>query len=248
MKKIIATLALGAMAATASYADIARVEMGAGAWMQTPSGDAMYNPSTGIGGSDKLKEDQKTSPYVWLLIKHPIPVVPNLRLEYSTLEAKGTPTGTWGNYTFTGGTSKLDVTQYDIIPYYNILDNTAWITLDIGLDVKVIDAKYSATQASIGTYENKATVAIPMGYLRARVEIPSTNIGIEGDVKYISYGSSKFSDMRAKVDYTFDMFPVVQPAIEVGYRHENIKIDYSSADVKTDITFSGVYAGLMLRF
>ncbi|WP_345992792.1 TIGR04219 family outer membrane beta-barrel protein [Sulfurimonas sp. HSL-1716] len=248
MKKMISMLAVGAALASASYADITRVEMGVGAWMQTPRGDASYNPSSGVGGSDTLKKDQKTSAYVWLFIKHPIPVLPNLRLEYSTLEAKGTPTGTWGSYTFTGGTSKLDVTQYDIIPYYNILDNTAWITLDLGLDAKVIDAKYSATQAAIGTYENKASVVIPMAYLRARVEIPSTNIAVEGDVKYVSYGSSKFSDVRAKIDYTFDFMPVVQPAIEVGYRQENIKIDYSSADVKTDITFSGFYTGLMLRF
>ena len=54
--------------------------------------------------------------------------------------------------------------------------------------------------------------------------------------------------MRAKVDYTFDFVPVVQPAIEVGYRVQ--KFDVTSDDDKTkmDMEFSGVYAGLMLRF
>ncbi len=247
MKKIIATLALGAMAATASYADITRVEMGAGAWMQTPSGSATYNGTPSGTGSDTLKKDQKTSGYVWLLVKHPIPVLPNLRLEYSALEAKGTPVGTWGSYSYTGGTSKLEVTQYDIIPYYNILDNTAWITLDLGLDIKLLDAKYTAT-LSPNQYEYKKTLPIPMVYLRGRVEIPGTNIGIEADGKYVTYSGSTFYDARAKIDYTFDMFPVVQPAIEVGYREEKVKIDTSSVDIKTDIKFSGVYAGLMLRF
>lgn len=247
MKKMISMLAFGAVVASTSYADIARVEMGAGAWMQTPSGSASYNGTP--TGSDTLDEKQKTSAYVWALVKHPLPVIPNLRLEYSTIEATGNPTARWGNYTFGAtATSKLEISQYDIVPYYNILDNTFWITLDVGLDVKVINAKYTATEATVGTYENKANIAIPMGYVRGRVEIPDTNIGVEADAKYISYESSVFSDVRAKIDYTFDMFPIVQPAIEVGYRQEVIKINVSSADVQTDITFSGVYVGAMLRF
>ena len=247
MNKILSVLAFSAVLASISYADMTRVEMGAGAWMQTPSGTANYNAL--LGGSDTLDKDQKLEPYVWLLIKHSIAIVPNLRLEYSTIEATGNPVGNWGGTAFTSGAkSTLDITQYDIIPYYNLLDNTAWITLDIGLDVKLIDANYEASEATLTTYSNKENIVIPLGYLRVRVEIPRTNIGIEGDVKYVSYGSSRFSDMRAKIDYTFDISPIVQPAIEVGYRQEEIKIDDSSANIKTDLTFSGIYAGVMLRF
>ena len=246
MKKVLSVMALGAALASTTYADIARVEAGAGAWMQTPSGSANYVATSG-GGSDTLKEDQKTQSYAWILIKHPIPVIPNIRLEYSTIEAKGTPTGTWGAYSYTGGTSKIDVTQYDIIPYYNILDNTGWVTADLGLDIKLLDAKYTATLAP-NTYEYKKTIPLPMAYLRARVEVPMTGLGIEADAKYVQYNGSTFYDVRAKIDYTFDEFPVVQPAIEIGYREEKVKIDSSSVDIKTDIKFSGPYVGAMLRF
>lgn len=254
MKKIISALAFGAILASTSYADLTRVAMGAGTWMQTPSGNATYNATAGANGTDTLKQDQKTDPYVWLLIKHPIPVIPNIRLEYSTVEATGNPTGQWGAIStsiipISGTSSKLDLTQYDIIPYYSLLDNTLWMTLDVGLDLKMTDVDYkaNATGSFIG-YENKQSMVIPMVYLRARVQIPTTKIGIEGDVKAITNGTSKFYDVRAKIDYTFDFVPIIQPAVEVGYRRENINIDESSADIKTNITFSGFFAGVMLRF
>ncbi|MDD3060046.1 MAG: TIGR04219 family outer membrane beta-barrel protein, partial [Sulfurimonas sp.] len=140
-----------------------------------------------------------------------------------------------------------------IIPYYNILDNTGWTTLDIGLDAKVVSLDYAAQGVTIGTlasqnYSDSVTIVVPMAYLRARVEIPATNIGLEADAKYVTYDGSTISDMRAKVDYTLDFFPVVQPALEIGYRTQ--KIDIASSDVKSviNIEYSGLYAGLMLRF
>jgi outer membrane protein len=127
------------------------------------------------------------------------------------------------------------------------------VTLDLGLDLKVVTLDYTATNVIIDAvlgqnYSDSQTIVVPLGYLRARVEIPSTDIGIEADVKYITYDGSTISDIRAKVDYTFSSVPVVQPAIEVGYRVQ--KLDLLSDDKKSaaNVDFSGIYAGLMLRF
>ncbi len=242
MKKILSVLTFSVLMVTSSYADIARVEMGAGAWLQTPSGSANFNATA--GGSNVMKESQDTSAYVWALVKHPIPVVPNLRLEYVNIASEGTANGTWGTGT-ASGKSTLDMQQLDMIPYYNILDNTFWTSIDLGLDIKVVNLDYKVASA---TYEYKKTLPIPMGYARVRVQVPQTGLGAEADIKYITNGSSTFSDIRAKLDYTFKSFPVLQPAIEVGYRVQKIKIDESGEDIKTDIDFAGFYAGLMLRF
>ncbi len=252
MKKILTAMACSIVLVSVASADIARVEMGAGAWMQTPSGDITYTES-GLTASDVSEEKEETSPYVWLLIKHPIPVVPNLRLEYVTLANTGVANGTFKEFTAAGGKTSLDMTQYDIIPYYNILDNTAWITLDLGIDLKVIDVDYKAdgVTPNVGSgtsYSNTASVVIPLAYVRARVEIPATNIGLESDVKYISNGSSTVYDIRAKVDYTLDFIPVAQPAIEIGYRVQKFEIDDADVNGKMDLEFAGVYAGLMVRF
>ena len=97
-------------------------------------------------------------------------------------------------------------------------------------------------------YNESASLVIPLLYARTRVQVPGTGIGFEADIKYITTGSTTVYDARAKVDYTFESVPVVQPAIELGYRTQQFTVDEADYDVKTDIDFSGIYAGLMLRF
>ena len=253
MKKILTTLAVGAMLATTASADLSRVEMGIGAWEQTPKGAITYEDVA--TASDTSTEKESTSAYAWMLIKHPIPILPNIRLEYASLESDGEATGTFEDFTVSGGSSMFEMTQYDVIPYYNILDNTGWVTLDLGLDLKVIDMDWTVNDVtgwSSSIYTDSETVVIPLIYVRTRVEIPGTNIGLEADGKYITYDDSTIYDIRAKVDYTLDFIPVLQPAIEVGYRVQKFDLsddgDAAGSTAKIDLEFSGVYAGLMVRF
>jgi len=254
MKKIVSLLALGALMATAANADFTRVEAGVGAWSYKPSGIITYKDDYGTLTHTSLEKAQ-ASAYAWIFVKHPIPLVPNLRLEYATVHDDGKGSGDYNGYHFPANTpTTLDLTQYDVIPYYNILDNTFWTTIDLGLDIKVIQSEFTAKGASlfgvVGTkdYDDKATVAVPLAYVRGRVEVPFTGIGFEADAKYISYDGDTVYDVRAKVDYTLDFIPVVQPAIEVGYRAQ--KYDFTSEDKKTkmNMDFSGLYMGIMARF
>jgi len=97
-------------------------------------------------------------------------------------------------------------------------------------------------------YDEKATIPVPLAYVRGRVEIPFTGFGFEADAKYISYDGDTIYDVRAKVDYTLDFIPVIQPAIEVGYRVQ--KYDFESEDKKTkmNMDFAGVYLGMIAKF
>jgi len=253
MKKILANLAFGAILVSSLNADIIRAEIGAGIWSQTPSGNAYYNGSvSGLRGNDTLQENKNTSSYVWAFVKHPVPVLPNLRLEYVNINANGKASGEWSGLGIPSGLnsdSTVNMKQYDIIPYYNILDNTFWITLDVGLDAKIIYLDYEIAQKGIFSgYKYKSVIQIPLGYLRTRVQIPTTGLAVESDIKYIKYAGSIIYDARAKIDYTFDISPLIQPALEIGYRAQKIKIDDSSTSIKTDINFRGPYLGLFLRF
>jgi len=250
MKKVLSTIACATLFSSAAIADITRVEMGVGTWAQTPKGSATYTDG-GADGSYTSSEKDNSEIYIWALIKHPVPVLPNLRVEYVSIEDSGVASGQFKDFDITAASTTLsyDMKQYDIIPYYNILDNTAWITLDLGLDIKIVDVSYTAAPSAPFTgYSDNVMFAVPLLYARTRVEIPSTDIGLEADVKYVTTGDSTVYDVRAKVDYTLDFIPVVQPALEVGYRVQKIDIDESGIDAKLDIDFSGVYAGLMLRF
>lgn len=250
-KKIAVSIAAAMLASTAAMADMARVEAGAGVWSQKPSGNASYTD----GGADGVfvsGEKEESDIYAWMLIKHPVPILPNLRLEYAQIKDSGIATGEFKDFDIGAANSVLtyDMKQYDIIPYYNILDNTAWTTIDLGLDIKVIDTSYTAAPSGAFTgYSDSQTIAIPLLYARGRVEIPATNIGLETDIKFIGTGKSKVYDARAKIDYTLSFIPVVQPAVEVGYRVQKIDIDIDDTDsAAVNIDYSGVYAGMMLRF
>jgi len=253
MKKLLTTLACGAMLTSVASADMMRIEGGAGIWQQKSSGDASYTETGYDDGEYKSKEDTYNQGYVWLMIKHPIPIVPNLRVEYVGIEDEGDVSGHFDDYTAHGTTAKYEMKQYDIIPYYNILDNTGWTTIDLGIDLKVIDSTYTANNVidnSTGLatdYSDSSTVAVPLLYVRARVEFPY-NMAIEGIAKYIGYGDTHIIDTVAKFDYTMEFVPVVHPAIEVGYRYQSYKFDEDDSDGKVDLKFGGFFAGVMLRY
>jgi len=251
MKKIVTTLVtLGALASTLS-ADIARLEVGGGMWQENPIGSMSYSDFA-TTGTYTSKEESRTNAYVWMLIKHPIPIIPNVRLEYVNVSDDGVVSGTFDGFPSPAPANtpaNFDIVAYDVIPYYNLLDNTFWITIDVGLDIRIMETDYSVSpnMGFIG-YNDTTSIVLPLAYGRGRVEIPATNIGLEADVKYLTYDGSTVYDFRAKVDYTFDFIPIIQPAIELGYRVQ--KVDLTSDDEKTnmDMEFSGIYAGFMLRF
>lgn len=235
---------------TSLSADLLRSEIGLGVWNNQANGEILSD-NTNLSGIDSIKKDTVSNFYAWGIIKHPIPIIPNLRLEYSKTTQEGKALGEFKNFSTNINTNtNLELTQYDIIPYYNILDNTFWITLDLGLDLKTIETKYTVNNVDnyiSNEYKENDTVILPLGYVRGRVEIPTTNIGIESDLKYIKYNENIAFDIKAKIDYTFDISPIIQPAIEVGYRIQKYEINEFS-DFKINTDYQGFYAGLMLKF
>ncbi len=257
LNKLLSTIACCAVLATTASADFARVEMGAGAWMQSPKGYVILSDGSGalnLDGKYVSNETAATDMYIWALIKHPLPIIPNLRLEYVTVTDEGETSGKVNGISIPGSAyTTLDSKQFDIVPYYNILDNTFWTTIDLGLDVKVIqtDSDVGAINTGIpitsfSGYSSSDTTVVPLLYVRTRVEVPFTGIGFEADAKAITDGTNTMYDVRAKVDYTFDFIPVIQPAIELGYRVQQLTVD--DGDNQVDLNYAGVYAGLMLRF
>ena len=256
MKKILTMgLLTSSLLLSQLNADFVRVEMGGGVWDYKPSGTGSYSDSTGATGKYKSDEKKSSDAYVWMLIKHPVPLVPNLRLEYCDVKDEGLVNGRFKDFDTLGATTTAhyELKQYDIIPYYNLLDNLMWTTVDVGIDIKVVDASYTAngveilSLGSVGDYHDTDTLVIPLAYARGRVEVPGTGLGLEADGKYVTYDGSTVYDFRAKVDYTFD-FNVIQPGVELGYRVQKFDIKTDDDKTKMNIDFSGFYAGVMLRF
>ena len=243
MKKVLSTLVCAVVLATTASADLLRVELGAGSWSQTTKGGLSYTANSATA-ADISDESTASQTYAWALFKHFVPIVPNLRVEYASVSTTGLASGSFRGFDLpVSAETSLDMTQLDVIPYYNILDNTFWTTIDLGFSIKMIEI---AQASGTDSYDYPA-IAVPLGYARARVEVPFTGVGAEADMKIISAGDNEISDMRVKVDYTFDITPLIQPGIEVGYRVQTILLD-DTKGTKVDYEFSGIYAGLMLRF
>ena len=268
MKKILTTLATLTVLATTLSADFIRVEAGAGMWNQKSVGFLDYKDGT-VSARDESQEVESPTGYAWIYVKHFLPIIPNLRLEYSKIESEGRLTSTGKilglNAEVKNLPTTLEMTQFEVIPYYNLLDNTFWMTIDAGLAIKIINYKATGsgeaevgvdgvpitTTTNIDAYDETGTLPVPLLYLRTRVEIPFTGIGVEATGKYLSDGGDNvFSDFNVKLDYTLNFVPVIQPGFEVGYRVISMNADIDDGSTKTliDYTFSGVYAGLMVRF
>ena len=255
MNKLLSIAAISALLASAANADFLRVEGAVGAWQSDPSGTVQYGNAAAFDVVENAGFTQTTNTYAWVYIKHPVPILPNLRLEYADPHFSDTTKLdlSYGGKTFsTGASNALSLKQYDAILYYNILDNLLWTTVDIGLDVKYIAGNYNITGDAGGTsatVDQDFSITAPLVYLRGRVQLP-LNIGIEAIARGISYSSNRIVDAQVKLDYTMNFIPVVQPGLEIGYRYQQIKLDGGSIDIDAnlDTTFKGLYGGLMVRF
>ena len=150
MKKILISLATLATLSSTVSADFLRVEAGLGAWAQTNVGSISYTDND-TEADDISDEKALSTNYLWAYIKHPVPIVPNVRLEYSKVESEGQLEGKWKGFSIPTGDhfpTTLEMTQIEVIPYYNVLDNTFWVTLDLGIAVKMIDYKATGTSDS----------------------------------------------------------------------------------------------------
>ena len=230
-------------------ADFWRFEAGGGVWKQSGNGTMRHSDDThDLDLDGTLGIDDTQDIYLWAYLKHPLPLIPNVRLEYTKSAFDGKSDAA---FHFDGKDYPLDTPydlsfkQIDAILYYNLLDNLLWLTLDVG-----IDAAFMRFDASLQEESYNADVVVPQLYARIRVELPLSGFAFEGEGKYFTFSDSAIGDLRLKIDYTFDT-PLVQPGIEAGYRYLRIDLDsgdYDAIDTTLDMTLSGIYLGGFIRF
>lgn len=212
-------LALALLSANASAAMILGFGVEADYLAPAATGSFDYK-----GGTTDFNGDRESGLQLGAYIEHPIPIVPNLRVDYTS------------EVTFSGGGNEVAISQTDITPYYEILDNI--VDLDIGITAKMLNG----TSTIAGSDESFSAV-IPMGYIGAAVSVPGLPISFAGSVKYISMSGDSFTDARIKAVWDI----AAGLAAQVGYRHESLKLDDLS-DITTDATFKGPFVGVGFTF
>lgn len=253
MKKLLLMASLGYTLAQA--VPLIDLDIGGGIWNTAPSGtlDVLSN---NIDLADTAGFDATQSTYAYVQFEHPIPIVPNIRVEY----VNPTFSGDIASFTFPDGTTAsashtLTLTQLDGIIYWDLLGLVPlpWLTFNAGLDIKSFSGKYEATATGVDPYAQDFNLPVPTLYLNPHVDIPLTGIGFDVNVKYLGSNLYKSSvlDLAAKVSYTMDFIPLIQPGIEAGYRMQEIKLDAGDINVENfnaDIKMDGVFVGAYLHF
>jgi len=247
MKKIILSTATALLLSTTASADFIGAEAGAAVWSSSLTGTIKGGKTldTNIDLEDNLGYGTKeTNNFFWVYIDHPVPLIPNIKVQQTNLSSSGSKATTvkFDGKTYTSTVkSKITLNQTDFMAYYRLLDN--WVNFDLGFNFKALKGNIQLSD-DLGTNIDKDFEAtIPMLYAKARFDLPFSGLSVEADGSYISFNGSKLTDAKAGIVYesSFGL------GATVGVRQQKIIIDDVSS-TNTDIDTSGMYAGLFYHF
>lgn len=253
MKKILTKIALvSALISSAQAGAVLDLEVGGGMWATSaPTGALELSPLGDMNfATDASLSSTSDNTYMWAVIDHPIPIVPNLRIEQTTLKSAGSTT----LYD-----TDLDMSHTDFIAYWGVPFST-WLPfideLDFGLGVKAFNGSFTMVNdtTSIETTQSFDGAALPYGYAKLRVKPPfMMGVGIEAELKYLNIDAgsviSNFTETIIKLDWGIEApLPVldIEAGVELGYRMMSFDVEVS--DLKGDVEFNGVFFGVYGKF
>ncbi|WP_214001136.1 TIGR04219 family outer membrane beta-barrel protein [Arsukibacterium sp.] len=222
-------------------------------------GDGWQTDVTGsFGNSEPAPEftfDNKTQGSYFIALEHPIPVLPNIRLAHNQLEADGVSLID-GDFSFGGEdfsvnttvTNNVDLTNTDVVLYYEILDNSV-VALDIGVNGKHIKGSASVVEQTENGLQGEESVSqwLPMLYVNSKVGLPLTGLDVFAQGSYIGWSDSRMYDVQAGVAYEIIDSLAVDVRLKVGYRAVNLRLD-DLDNLYSNLDFKGAFAGIELHF
>lgn len=258
MTKLKLTFAAVALAASASVSadTILGVYAGAQRW------DYDVEGSVRSGGSDvdlnnDLNVKGNDNNIYYIALEHPIPFLPNARIQQNNLDMPSTEGVTTQAFNFNGQAynlgevvnSTFDLTNTDYTLYYEVLDN--WVNLDLGFTAKVFDGEATvliplggsgSTPAPLGTPIDLSGT-VPMLYGKAQFDLPFTGLSIGASGNFVSFGDDEITDVAAYISYESGS----GLGIEAGYRTFEIEFDEFD-NLSTNLKLDGAYVGINYHF
>jgi len=249
MKKLIFIPLFSFLFTLPNLASAELVIIGAGSWDYEVSGkirdSGTITDEIDLDSDLFLKDDTET--FLLAYIEHPVPLLPNIRLSSTSLDITGSGTATVA-LTYNGNTinanvaasTQMNLDHTEIGLYWNVLDNV--VGLDLGINAKLFDGKVSITDGTT-TASDVFDETVPMLYAGLQFELPY-GFQIAGDISYLSFDGSSFTDTLIRLRYTTDYLL----GVEVGYRSFDIDFEDTTANEYVDIDISGTYIGVHLAF
>lgn len=237
--KIVLLFAL--MGLNQAYADRIGGEASLGFFNHAPDGSASYKgPSSYMEETLGFSEAQDL--FLKAYLEHPFPLLPNVRLGYTTLSHDGmnsVENFSWGDMVDFGGTihSSLSFDFTDVTLYYEVLDN--WAEVDVG-----ITARYITGDIGVNHDMVDFSTWIPMLYGKARFNLPTTDLSVQLEANAVSYWDITAYDYALSARYTM----LIGLGLEAGYKAFHLDSDELADGFHADISFSGPYAAVIWDF
>jgi len=250
MNKITPVVSVVALLLSAPLqADFIGVQIGASSWTPDYSGDFSLDGSssgTTIDIEDDLGFDDESHSSVWIKIEHPVPVLPNIKITSSDLDASSSDTLTrdivYDDETFSASAdvdTRFDMSNTEFTLYYELLDN--WINFDAGLSVRQYDG-VSKIRTSSNSAKEDLDFAVPLLYLDARIDLPLTGFFVDSTLNTISVDDNSITETMVGVGYESDF----GLGGRLGYRSLDLEFDEDDLDV--DLEFEGTYLNVFYHF
>lgn len=232
------------LVAPLSQADVVGLGASVSYWDSDLSGKAASNNDV-VDVENDLNLDSDSNANASLYLEHPVPLLPNVRLNYTVIEQSGRgELGTSGFVGIPGSVevqSDFDLDQLDLTLYYEVLDN--WVNLDLGITARDLSGELIVQEVGGGLAANETTVdaVIPMGYLAARFDLPLTGVSVGAEGNFISFDGDSLHDFNAYGQYEISLIQ-----LRAGYRQ--MAIDYEDGDDRLDVEIGGPFVSAGVSF
>ena len=237
MRKIAISLVLALSSISIeANADALGLFVGGGIWNHDASGTFGDIDDASIDVESSLNYDTENDTYMWAAFEHFVPLVPNIRIETSSIGHGGSVAGSVNFKGFpVSGDSSISLDSTDTILYYRLLDN--WVNFDFGLNLRKLEGDFT-----VGTQTAPISETIPLLYVAAQFDLPFSGFSVGGDINVISYSGSSYQDVRLRAIYEMGVI-----GFEAGLRSTTIELD-DVDNIDADLSFEGMMLGVFLHF
>lgn len=226
-------------------ADVLSFTIGGGIWNETPEGNIIQPsgaPTPSVDVKNQLFWSEESQGYLFATLEHPVPILPNVRLMYTSLDhaGSGNTSFEFDGVTYSGNVANdFTIEQTDLLFYYEVLDNV--VSLDLGLNVRLLDISFTINDGISNTSES-VSGTVPMIYGMVGGS-PWPGVLLSAEANYMTLSGSTISDFNAKISYTTDFFV----GVEAGYRTQTIELD-DIDDTDANLDFKGPFIGAYVKF
>ncbi len=220
---------------------------GIGSWQQNYSGD-IASSGTAIDIEDDLGLDDDTTNFFYAALEHPIPELPNVRLQYSELDLDQAATLNrdidFNGIAFPAGTDVgtiVDVNQTDAAFYYEFLDNV--VSLDLGIAVRYLNGEV-VISSTVDSSPVDFKGLLPLLYGKARIDLPLSGLWLGAEVSGADLDGNSLIDGNLVLGWESPY----RIGIEAGWRIYRLKLDDFDDVDSADVEVSGPFAAINVHF